>query len=324
MLKNHKDRCAMSEIEVIVTARTEEADGIASFELRALDDAPLPPFDAGAHIDVHLSDTVVRQYSLCNPPGETHRYVIAVLRESAGRGGSASMHELKPGERVRIGVPRNRFALDGGVEPKLLVAGGIGVTPLKAMAHVLAERGIDFELHYFARTASHAAFRYALQHDSMGKNVRFHFDDQGAVLRDMNASLDPARFGEIYLCGPTGFIGAVRALALERGYAPERIRVEHFAATAPATGANFVVEAVRSGVTVTVGEDETIAQALDRAGVQVLTSCEQGLCGACLTPVIEGTPDHRDDYQSHDEKAENAKITICCSRAISPFLRLDI
>lgn len=324
MVMNQKDRCALSEIEAIVTARTEEANGIASFELRALDDAPLPPFDAGAHIDVYLGDTVVRQYSLCNAPSETHRYVIAVLRESAGRGGSARMHELRPGERVRIGVPRNQFALDGGAAPKLLVAGGIGVTPLKAMAHVLAERGIDFELHYFARSTSHAAFRDALQHDSIAENVRFHFDDQGAVLRDMNASLDPARFSEIYLCGPTGFIGAVRTLALERGYAPEQIRVEHFASSAPASGMTFVVEAVRSGVTVTVGEDETIAQALDRVGVQVLTSCEQGLCGACLTPVIEGTPDHRDEYQSDDEKAENAKITICCSRALSRFLRLDI
>ncbi|MDN7999946.1 PDR/VanB family oxidoreductase [Burkholderia multivorans] len=312
-------------LAVVVSARTDEADGIASFELQAADGSALPPFDAGAHIDVHLPGPMIRQYSLCNPPGEQHRYLIAVLREPDGRGGSARMHDVKAGDRLTISAPRNAFALDAGREPKLLVAGGIGITPLKAMAHALAARGIDFELHYFARSASRAAFRSALAAEPFAPDVHFHFDDAGTGLPLPDATLAPDRFAHVYLCGPSGFIDKVRDQAVARGFAIERIHVEHFSAeSAVSGGRSFVVEAVRSGVTVTVGENESIAQALERAGVPVLTSCEQGLCGACLTPVLEGIPEHRDEYQTDAEKAGNAKMTICCSRARTPALRLDI
>lgn len=312
-------------LEVVVKTRADEADGIASFELQAADRSALPPFDAGAHIDVHLPGPMIRQYSLCNPPGERHRYLIAVLREPDGRGGSARMHEAKVGDQLTISHPRNAFALDAGSAPKLLVAGGIGITPLKAMAHTLAARGADFELHYFARSASRAAFRDALAAEPFRPKVSFHFDDEGAGLPLPDATLAPDRFAHIYLCGPSGFIGKVRDQAISRGFAIERIHVEHFSAEGAASGGrSFVVEAVRSGVTVTVSANESVAQALERAGVHVLTSCEQGLCGACLTPVLEGIPEHRDEYQTDAEKAENAKMTICCSRARTPVLRLDI
>lgn len=312
-------------LDVVVSARNDEADGIASFELKA-DGTTLPPFEAGAHIDVYLPGPMVRQYSLCNPPGERHRYVIAVLREPAGRGGSTRMHDLKSGDRLRISRPRNAFALDADGGTKLLIAGGIGITPLKAMAHALAARGDDFQLHYFARSASRAAFRDALASEPFAKRVHFHFDEEGAGLSLLEERLSPDRIGHVYVCGPTGFIGEVRDRALARGFAQRQIHFEHFSVNTAATVASssFVVEAVRSGVTVTVGEDESIARALERAGVQVLTSCEQGLCGACLTPILEGVPDHRDEYQTDAEKAENRKITVCCSRALTPVLRLDI
>lgn len=235
------------------------------------------------------------------------------------------MHDLKVGDLLIISHPRNAFPLDAENGTKLLVAGGIGITPLKAMAHALTLRGIDFELHYFARSVSRAAFRDALATEPFAAAVRFHFDGDGASLPLADETLAPERIAHIYLCGPTGFIDKVREQAIARGFAAERIHVEHFSAENNAScGRSFVVEAVRSGATVTVGENESIARALERAGVQVLTSCEQGLCGACLTPVLEGIPEHRDEYQTAAEKAENAKITICCSRARTPVLRLDI
>jgi vanillate O-demethylase ferredoxin subunit len=308
---------APDEFEVVIAARTREADDVSAFELRLANGSPLPAFDAGAHIDVHLSGALVRQYSLCNAPGETHRYVIAVLNEPAGRGGSASMHGLRAGDTLRIGRPRNAFALDAGDGARLLVAGGIGVTPLKAMAHALAARGSDFRLHYFARTASRAAFRDEFAQAPFADKVLFHFDDEGARLPLPADQLAPNRFSHVYVCGPAGFIDRVRADCLAHGFSRERIRVEHFSAGAS------VVEAVRSGVTVTVAQGESIAQALEKAGLQVLTSCEQGLCGVCLTPVLGGIPEHREDLTAA-EKAENTQITICCSRARSAVLRLDI
>lgn len=317
-------------LDVVVHARRDDTTDIAVFELRRADGGDLPPFTAGAHIDVHLGDGLVRQYSLCNPGAERDRYVIGVLREKGGRGGSARMHGLRQGDRLRIGVPRNAFALDEGGTRVLLVAGGIGITPILAMARHLQAADREFELHYFARSASTAAFLSELRHAALADRVRLHFDDAGGSIARVLPLLHPDRGSHVYVCGPSGFIDCVRQGALAAGFDAGAVRFERFAAEpSPATAADdaeaaFEVEAARSGVRVTVEPGQSIAKALEEAGLQVLTSCEQGLCGVCLTNVLEGVPDHRDEFQTDEEKARNDKMTICCSRAMTPLLRLDI
>jgi vanillate O-demethylase ferredoxin subunit len=317
-----------STLELVVHARHVEADGIVVLDLRAADGRELPPFDAGAHIDVHLDNGLVRQYSLCNSPRERHRYLIGVLRERASRGGSLRVHGLGQGDRVRVGMPRNAFPLQACTGHRVLVAGGIGITPIMAMARYLADAGEEFELHYFARSQSAAAFLKDLAHPALAPRVRLHFDDAGGTLGSLAACLSPACCAQLYICGPAGFIDRVQADALAAGLDADAVRIERFAAapTVAIEGGEtaFEVEAVRSGVRVTVQPGESIASVLEQAGLQVLTSCEQGLCGVCLTRVIEGIPDHRDEFQTDDEKARNDKITICCSRSRSPLLRLDL
>lgn len=314
----------MLELELQIHDRRTAADGIVELDLREPSGASLPPFEAGSHIDVLAGEGLVRQYSLCNDPAETHRYLLGVLLDPQSRGGSTAVHQWQRGARVQVGLPRNNFRLHDG--PAVLVAGGIGITPMKAMSHALLRRGADFRLHYFSRSRSKAAFLEELQ-TAMGESrVIGHFDDEGAALPLPSSQLRPPAGGHLYICGPTGFIGRVRQDALTIGVPAESIHTEHFSAPATiADGAQeFTVEATRSGIRVTVKKDETIAQALQNAGVQVLTSCEQGLCGACLTPVLAGIPDHRDDFQTEDEKASNERMTICCSRSLSPILSLDL
>ncbi|SEA68131.1 PDR/VanB family oxidoreductase [Paraburkholderia sartisoli] len=314
-----------------VARRHTEAEGIVSFELVSVDGGELPAFEAGAHIDVHIPGGLVRQYSLCNPPMERHRYQIAVLRDDASRGGSAGMHDaVHEGDEIQISAPRNHFAIAQGHVRHLLFAGGIGLTPLLCMAEQLSREGAAFSLHYCARSSARAAFVERIAGSRWADQVRCHFDDAGQAQRiDLDALLaDPQPDLHLYVCGPQGFMNAVLDKARSLGWPADRLHYEYFAA-APALAANvdeasFDIRLARSGRVVPVQADQTVTQALAAAGVEVPVSCGQGICGTCLTRVLDGEPDHRDLYLSPDEQARNDQFLPCCSRAKSRMLVLDL
>ena len=316
----------MTTLQVKVAARREEADGIVGLELVSVDGAPLPGFTAGAHIDVHLPGGLLRQYSLCNAPHEQHRYQIGVLRDTNSRGGSVAVHEaLKVGDLLTIGVPRNQFALVPA-QHSLLLAGGIGVTPILCMAEALAASGASFEMHYCARSPARQAFRERIAGSGFADRVVHHYDDGDAAQKlDLEALLsqaDPAT--HLYVCGPAGFIAHVVETARARGWPESQVHFEYFGAapvTADGNGA-FDVKLASSGQVYTIPADRTVIQVLCEHGVDVPVSCEQGICGTCLTRVLEGEPDHRDQYLTDEERAANDQFTPCCSRARSSLLVL--
>jgi len=316
-------------LSVRVARKSIEAEDICSLELVSADGAPLPAFAAGSHIDVQLPGGPTRQYSLCNDPAETHRYLIAVLRDARSRGGSAAVHErVKVGDTLVISAPKNHFALAHDASSHLLLAGGIGVTPLLCMAERLAHAGADFEMHYCTRSPARTAFRQRIAVAPFASRVAFHFDDGEAAQKlDIAALLAAPRAGRhLYVCGPKGFMDAVLGSARAQGWPQAQIHYEFFGAdAAPAAGdGGFEVMLASSGRVIKVAPDRSVVQALAEAGVSVATSCEQGVCGTCLTRVIEGEPDHRDLYLTPQEQAANDQFLPCCSRAKSARLVLDL
>ena len=318
----------MSTIEVKVASKTNEADGICSYELVPTSGGELPAFEAGAHVDVHLPDNLIRQYSLCNPPIETHRYQIGVLRDAGSRGGSEAMHDrIDVGTVLRISAPKNHFPL---VDAKrtLLLAGGIGVTPILAMAETLASKGAAFEMHYCARSPEKAAFKERLGESHLRGLVHFHYDSGDAAQKlDMAALLaNPQPDTHLYVCGPQGFIEYVLGTARAQGWPVPQLHVEYFSAAAVDTTGDqpFDVKLASSGKVFTVAPGTTVIKVLADAGVEIPYSCEEGVCGTCLTRVIEGVPDHRDMYLTEEEQAANDQFTPCCSRSKTKVLVLDL
>jgi vanillate O-demethylase ferredoxin subunit len=316
-------------IEVLVTARNNQAEDICSFELARADGAPLPAFTAGAHIDVHLPGGLIRQYSLCNPPWETHSYLIGVLKDPASRGGSQAMHEqIQVGQRLSISEPRNLFPLSENAQHSLLFAGGIGITPILCMAERLHQLGAEFELHYCARSADRAAFVERLQAAPFAERVQLHFDDGPAAQRLDAAALlaNPDPGTHLYVCGPGGFMEHVLDTAKTQDWDDQRAHREYFAA-APVSHDNdgsFAVQINSSGQIIQVPADQSVAAALEASGIEIQLSCEQGICGTCLTRVLAGEPEHRDLFLTEAEQALNDQFTPCCSRAKSPLLVLDL
>jgi vanillate O-demethylase ferredoxin subunit len=315
-------------IEVRVTRKVDEAEGICSFELQAVDGRPLPAFSAGSHVDVHVPGGLVRQYSLCNDPGEAHRYLIAVLEDAASRGGSVAMHErVQPGDVLTISAPKNHFALAHDATEHLLLAGGIGITPLLCMAERLAVTGAAFTLHYATRSRARTAFVDRIAASPFAARVQHHYDGEPAQRLDLTRLLAAPRPGRhLYVCGPQGFMDAVLSTARAVGWPEAQLHWEFFGAapTASADDGSFEVQLASSGRVILVGQDQSVAQALEAAGVIVPTSCEQGVCGTCLTRVLDGVPDHRDLYLTPEEQATGDQFTPCCSRARSARLVLDL
>lgn len=316
-------------IRVRVAARQDEALDICSLDLVPVDGSALPAFSAGAHIDVHLPGGLVRQYSLCNTPGETHRYRIAVLRDAGSRGGSATVHDqLQVGTVLNIGAPRNLFELDPSAPHHLLLAGGIGITPLLAMAEQLAAQGGGFTLHHATRSRERTPFVAQLASAPYADRVHHHFDDGPAMQKlDLAATLRSAPAGShLYVCGPTGFMEAVLAEGRAQGWDEARLHREYFAAapTGTAGDGGFELELASSGRVIPVAADQTALAALLAAGLDIPMSCEQGVCGTCLTGVKSGVPDHRDQYLTPEERAANNQFLPCCSRASSARLVLDL
>lgn len=316
-------------LSVRVARKTAAAQDICVFDLVAADGTALPAFTAGAHLDVHLPGGLVRQYSLCNAPHETQHYRIGVLRDAASRGGSQAMHErIEVGQTLDISAPKNHFPLAAGAQRSLLLAGGIGVTPILCMAEALGAAGADFQMHYCARSRRHAAFLDHLAGAPYAPRVQLHFDDEAPEQRlDIPALLAaPDAQTHLYVCGPRGFIEAVLSTARAQGWPEAQLHCEFFAGEVVSneTDAAFEVALQRSGRVVTVPKGITIVRALEDAGIPVMVSCEQGVCGTCLTPVLDGVPDHRDSYLTPDEQAANDQMLLCCSRARSARLVLDL
>lgn len=322
------DRYRMELIEVRVKAIRHEAQGVHSFELRALPGHELPAFTAGAHIDVHLPNGLVRNYSLCNAPSERHRYVIGVNRDARSRGGSQYLHEtLRVGDVLTIGAPRNNFALFEDAAHTVLIAGGIGITPLWSMIQRLEELGRSWQLFYAARSRQSAAFLDELR--ALGPRVQtslhFNFDQESdGRLLDLAAIAAGARpDSHLYCCGPLPMLAAFEQACAN--LPPERVHVEYFAAKeAPSTTGGFTVELARSGRVIQVPAGKTILDAVLDAGVDAPYSCMEGVCATCETRVIEGLPEHRDLVLSPEEQAANTTMMICCSGARSPRLVLDL
>ncbi len=316
----------MADFQVKVLARRQEAEGIDSFELGREDGHPLPSFSAGSHIDVHLPGGLVRQYSLCNDSSEQHRYRIAVLRDAASRGGSVAMHErVQVGDTLTISEPRNHFPLEHAPHT-LLLAGGIGITPLLCMSQRLATAGSSFELHYATRSLARTAFRDEVA--AFGGRALLHLDDGDSAQKlDLPAVLAAQPAGtRLYVCGPTGFIDFVVQTAKARGWPADHIHLEYFGAAPQDTSGDqaFEVRLASTGKSYTIPADKSVVQALYEQGVDIMISCEQGVCGTCLTRVLEGECDHRDLYLTDEEKAANDQFLPCCSRARSKTLVLDL
>lgn len=316
----------MTQLQVKVLRRRQEAEDIASFELARADGGALPPFSAGSHIDVHLPIGLVRQYSLANDPHDATHYRIGVLRDANSRGGSASMHaHVREGDVLTISEPRNHFPLEHAPHTVLL-AGGIGVTPLLCMAQRLAATGASFELHACNRSLARSAFVEEMR--AFGDRFHLHLDDGDAAQKlDLPAVLKQAPAGSrIYVCGPTGFIDFVVNTAKAQGWPADHVHLEYFGAAAQDTARDraFEVRIASTGQTYTIPADKPITTALSEQGVEIMVSCEQGVCGTCLTRVLEGEVDHRDLYLTDDEKTCHDQLLPCCSRAKSPMLVLDL
>lgn len=320
---------AGDRLRLEVARKSLAADDIAAFELVDPEGRDLPAFTAGAHIDVHMGEGLVRQYSLCNAPCERHRYCLGVLREPVGTGGSAHMHDrVAEGDSVEVSAPRNSFRLVEDAEHALLLAGGIGVTPILAMAHRLSALGKNFELHYCTRSRARTAFHDELQSAAFSEQVQFHFDDgPKSQLLDLPGRLARHEEGHhLYVCGPGGFMEAVIAASAE-AWPAGTVHREYFS-NDPQAGHDddqaFQVTIASSGETVEIPIGRSIVERLAEIGIDVPVSCEQGICGTCVTGVLEGEPDHRDLVLTDEERAANDQMTLCCSRAKSPVLLLDL
>ncbi|UGY02512.1 PDR/VanB family oxidoreductase [Bradyrhizobium quebecense] len=313
-------------INATVLRRSRETADVALLEIVASEPEKLPPFTAGAHVDLHLPNGLVRQYSICNDPAEDDLYRFGVLMAGRSRGGSRAVHALKAGDMIRIGRPRNHFELVETAKNTLLIGGGIGVTPLMAMSYRLHSIGVPFEFIYCARSRLNAAFHKRLSTAQFAGSVHWCFDKpDGSTGFDLQRLSVPDADTHLYVCGPRGFIDYVVGFANAAGWPQSNIHTEAFEpSVASKDDKEFTVVAQRSGKTLKVRSDQTIAQALLEAGIAVTVSCEQGICGTCLVPILDGEPDHRDRYQSELEHATNSFVALCCSRSKSDALVLDI
>lgn len=305
-----------------------QAAGINTFELVDPEGRELPPFTAGAHVDLHLPGGFVRQYSLCNSPQERHRYVVGVLNVPDSRGGSRSLHtNVRAGDLLQISEPRNNFPLAEQAERHLLIGGGIGVTPMMAMLEHFERTGAEYILYYCGETPERTAFKERLA-ALVGRRVVIHYDGGDPArrldIRELLLHHEPGT--HVYCCGPAGLMAGVRA-ATEH-WPDGTVHFEHFAAPAPSPTAapsasgEFEVTLASSGQRFVIPADKSIAQVLRDAGVECQTSCEAGICGTCRTRYIDGQVDHRDFILGDDEKADH--LLICCSRASSANLVLDL
>ncbi|MDE0492764.1 MAG: Rieske 2Fe-2S domain-containing protein [Acidimicrobiaceae bacterium] len=312
-------------LRVQVRRKWETAAGVAAFELAPIEGV-LPTFQPGAHIDVHLPNGLVRQYSITNGPGETSYYRLGVKLEPDSTGGSVCLHKtVREGDVLAISEPRNNFPLRRDSMRTILLAGGIGITPLLAMAQALDRMSLPFELHCFAQSAEHTAFSDVL--DGLGESVVRHLglppDETVAEIRRLVAA--PDEFTHVYVCGPGPMLEAARREAADAGWPDDHVHFEYFKNTTEIDDSStFEVALARSALTVTVPSGSTILEVLRESGVPLPSSCEQGACGTCVATVLEGEPDHQDVYLNDSDHEAGDRIMTCVSRALSDRLVLDL
>ncbi|MDH6194670.1 ferredoxin-NADP reductase [Mycobacterium frederiksbergense] len=314
----------MALIDVVVTNIVQETPTIKSFELSRTDGTALGKYLPGAHIDVVGPTAVTRQYSLCSRPDAEASFVVAVKREHNSRGGSAALHELSVGDTLKISEPRNLLHIADGAAHHVLVAAGIGITPMLSMARYMDVHRISFELHYFARTEEDAAFLPLLRErcpDKLHAHVGVGRDDQRAVL---DAALDGASADtHVYVCGPDGFMAKVVEIA--QCHVPaENVHFEHFHATEqPGADANTAFDIELEGQTYHVPADRSIVEVLEENDCDVDTSCQEGICGTCIMQVLSGVPEHRDNVLTATERESGDVMAVCVSRTRGERLVLD-
>jgi ferredoxin-NADP reductase len=310
-------------IDVRLTAVRYVARDTHLFEFRSLDGRVLPPAEAGAHIDLHLPNGLLRQYSLVVPDAVAFSYTVGIKLDPASRGGSNYIFEtLKVGQTLKISAPRNNFPLDDTAEHSVLVAGGIGITPIWAMSRVLQAAGKPWSLHFSCRSRADMPFLEELQSTPQ---AHLHFDDEanGAFLDLAGIVAEAPARAHFYCCGPVPMLGAFEAAT--SNVVPERVHLEYFSAKEAADlSGNYMVQLARSGKEFAVPSGKSILDVLRDAGLSVPYSCEEGICGSCETAVISGIPDHRDAILTDKERAANKTMMICCSGCLSEKLVLDL
>ncbi|MFP7365277.1 PDR/VanB family oxidoreductase [Corynebacterium callunae] len=305
----------------------QETAIVKTFLLHSPDGTPLPAWEAGAHIDIHLPDGMIRQYSLCTNNNTPHAYRIAVKLEPNSRGGSQAMHQLQEGDELEVSPPLNHFELAQDVDKHILIAAVIGIAPIYAMAQQLAQHNQDFELLYVASSASEAALLSEVHkmcgpriHEFFGENLR---EQQAEVLRTLLAPATPKT--HVYICGPVEFNHKAESIAAENLSATQ-IHIENFRADPDllhSPAGNTVFEVVFQGETFVIPADQSIVDVFEDNDVGILTSCAEGTCGTCTMRVVAGIPDHRDSVLSTQQHEDEQLFTPCCSRARSERITLE-
>jgi vanillate O-demethylase ferredoxin subunit len=329
MVAQERGGCvADSNMQVRVKRISYEAENVNSYELVALTGGDLVPFAAGCHIDLHLPNGMIRSYSLLNDQSERNRYVVAVNKDAASRGGSSFIHEtVRVGDIINISHPKNNFVLQEDAAHSVLIAGGIGITPLLSMIRRLETLGRSWELFYAARTRVATAFLDELNslRPCIHSNLHVNFDQEppGRMLDLPSIVKDAPSNAHLYCCGPVPMLEAFEAATANRP--GNHVHVEYFKAKEePAAEGGFEVKLARSNRTIVVPAGKTILNALLDAGIAASYACTEGVCGTCETRVVEGIPDHRDAFLSKEEQAANKTMMICCSGSKSPTLALDL
>ena len=313
----------MAMKEVIVSDIVHETPTIVSIYLSLPDGTPIGHYTPGAHIDVEGPTAITRQYSLCGRPDGDDAYMLAVKREDSSRGGSEALHTLQVGDRLKISEPRNLINIAEDATHHILIAGGIGITPMHSMARYMDVRDISFELHYFASSEEEAAFLPILREkvpDKLHAHLGISREQQSNVLEELVRNAPEG--SHAYLCGPQGFMEKVTDIVSTR-FAEEEIHFENFHAAEIDESDNtaFVVEL--EGEEYDVPADRSIVDVLNKNGAGIDTSCEEGICGTCIMSVLAGTPDHRDNVLTKAEREANETMAVCVSRTRDPKLVLD-
>lgn len=314
-----------AELRLRVTEKSKTAEDVVNLKLESIKGA-LPTFQPGAHIDLHLQNGLIRQYSLTNGPAETAHYSIGVKREPDSRGGSTTIHDsVAIGDVIAASAPRNNFPLRRDALKTVLIAGGIGITPLLSMAQTLHKMNLDFELHYFVRSDGQIAFKDKLA--ALGASVTLHKglspDQTEGALKKI--AKDPGFANHMYICGPGPMLSIARATAQAAGWTDDAVHFEYFKnETEIDTSAEFTIELARSAMTLEVPAGRSILEVLRDNGIKMPSSCEQGACGTCKVDLIEGEALHQDVYLNESEKSRGDTIITCISRAKSDRLILDL
>ncbi|MBP7362409.1 MULTISPECIES: PDR/VanB family oxidoreductase [Pseudomonadota] len=305
---------------------TYGADDVLIYDIRSADGQQLPPFEAGAHIDVTIPGGIVRSYSLANDPSDRHRYVVGVKREAQGRGGSASMHaHVQAGTLLDIAGPRNNFALEEDAAHSVFIAGGIGITPLWSMAQRLEALRKPWTMYMRGRSRKTTAFLDCLSSPRLGGRVHVSFsEDAGTPRLDIHSIVAKAPKGaHIYCCGPESMLECVESACVH--LPKERLHLERFKAKEmQSRDGGYLVRLARSNQEIRIQKGCTILESLRQRGIPVQSSCQQGVCGACETAVLAGRPDHRDCVLSEEERTHGKSMLICCSGSLTEELVLDL